>query len=416
MKALKTFGVVAGILIISLALILLVSISLLNNRCKKSIALLHAQGKPVNMHDLLKNRIPDSENAAVVYTQIFQKMAEPSRKNDLDLIADSNALKTPSNLSNLGDLHKALNRNQDLFRLVEKAVSRPQCQFNLINKSNGSMDFSSFKCIRDLSRILCNKAVCEAHDGEMDKAFQSMHLATKFSNCLKDAPTLIGFLVRDSQLAITSRALFQTMNLGCYTEPQAYELFNEISQIENMKSYIHAMESERAYIISELDGIHGKIFQVYTKASYLDEMQKQLDTAKLSYREARLQNKLSNGLNISSYNPFIKASSSAYAKTTANRDSVMAQMNGIRIVLAVKTYKSRSGSYPASLNDVKTKLKWKLPIDPFSGKDFIYKHDGKGFVVYSIGQNLKDDGGLDPYDPKNHITPVEGDVVWRMDH
>jgi len=35
---------------------------------------------------------------------------------------------------------------------------------------------------------------------------------------------------------------------------------------------------------------------------------------------------------------------------------------------AAMTYKDRFGSYPASLKDLKSRLGWKIPDDPFSGK------------------------------------------------
>lgn len=34
-----------------------------------------------------------------------------------------------------------------------------------------------------------------------------------------------------------------------------------------------------------------------------------------------------------------------------------------------------------------------LPLDPFTGKDFLYKHDEIGYMVYSVGDDQKDDGG-----------------------
>jgi len=34
-----------------------------------------------------------------------------------------------------------------------------------------------------------------------------------------------------------------------------------------------------------------------------------------------------------------------------------------------------------------------LPLDHFAGKPPIYHRKGNGYILYSIGQNLKDDGG-----------------------
>jgi len=50
---------------------------------------------------------------------------------------------------------------------------------------------------------------------------------------------------------------------------------------------------------------------------------------------------------------------------------------------------------------------WKLPLDPFSGKPFVYHRKSKGFVLYSFGDDLDDDGGR-PYFGTN------GDLVWEF--
>jgi hypothetical protein len=36
-----------------------------------------------------------------------------------------------------------------------------------------------------------------------------------------------------------------------------------------------------------------------------------------------------------------------------------------------------------------------VPIDPFDGKELRYKKLESGYVVYSIGENLSDDGGTE---------------------
>jgi hypothetical protein len=64
-----------------------------------------------------------------------------------------------------------------------------------------------------------------------------------------------------------------------------------------------------------------------------------------------------------------------------------------QVFLALQAYKARYGGYPASIKELESKLGWKLPKDPFSEKDFIYKRQTKGFLLYSVGPDMKDDGG-----------------------
>jgi hypothetical protein len=38
----------------------------------------------------------------------------------------------------------------------------------------------------------------------------------------------------------------------------------------------------------------------------------------------------------------------------------------------------------------------KLQTDYFSGKNFVYRRNGEGFILYSVGANRRDDGGRMP--------------------
>lgn len=47
--------------------------------------------------------------------------------------------------------------------------------------------------------------------------------------------------------------------------------------------------------------------------------------------------------------------------------------------------------------------------DPFSGKDFGYRKQGKSFLLYSVGVNLQDDGGK--HDP---LWEKDDFVFWPV--
>jgi len=74
-------------------------------------------------------------------------------------------------------------------------------------------------------------------------------------------------------------------------------------------------------------------------------------------------------------------------------------------------YKHRFGAYPGSLDVLRSKLKVDVPVDPMSGKDFVYKRQGDGFLLYSIGANMRDDGGKSVTYPYGKDPD---DIVWSM--
>ncbi|MBN1919141.1 MAG: hypothetical protein JW889_14645 [Verrucomicrobia bacterium] len=64
----------------------------------------------------------------------------------------------------------------------------------------------------------------------------------------------------------------------------------------------------------------------------------------------------------------------------------------VRIGLAF--YKAGHGEYPDALDKIEPYLD-EIPLDPFSDKPFCYRREGSEYVLYSIGPNMKDDGGRD---------------------
>ena len=78
-----------------------------------------------------------------------------------------------------------------------------------------------------------------------------------------------------------------------------------------------------------------------------------------------------------------------------------------RLGLALEDFRSRAGNYPATLQQ----LDWTdaAITDPFTGQPFVYRPDGDNVLVYSVGIDRADDGGL--YAPRKKLR----DIVWRVE-
>jgi len=70
-----------------------------------------------------------------------------------------------------------------------------------------------------------------------------------------------------------------------------------------------------------------------------------------------------------------------------------AEVRMLRIAAALEAFRRAKGKYPAALNELKGGLLRELPVDPFNGRDFRYRVQNNVWTLYSIGEDLKDDGG-----------------------
>jgi hypothetical protein len=62
--------------------------------------------------------------------------------------------------------------------------------------------------------------------------------------------------------------------------------------------------------------------------------------------------------------------------------------------LALRLYRKENGRYPENLRQLVPKYLPSVPIDPYDGKPIRYRKLQKGFKVWSVGGNRKDDGGV----------------------
>ncbi|HUT23256.1 MAG TPA: hypothetical protein VM492_02815 [Sumerlaeia bacterium] len=64
-----------------------------------------------------------------------------------------------------------------------------------------------------------------------------------------------------------------------------------------------------------------------------------------------------------------------------------------RLALACRAWRNDHGAWPASLDDLAPGCIETVPADPFTGRDFVYRVQDDGFVLYSVGRNGRDDEG-----------------------
>ena len=95
----------------------------------------------------------------------------------------------------------------------------------------------------------------------------------------------------------------------------------------------------------------------------------------------------------------------AYNQTLANE---------AQIVCALERYKLANGRYPETLDALVPQFIGKLPADIIGGEPLPYRRtdDGK-FLLYSVGWNETDDGGVTVRDKSGYEDKTKGDWVWQ---
>ena len=101
-----------------------------------------------------------------------------------------------------------------------------------------------------------------------------------------------------------------------------------------------------------------------------------------------------------------------FYRATLSRDRTATDLSLCRLVLALQDYRDAHGEYPPDLTSLPPARPALNLTDPFGGKPFVYRREGKGFVVYSLSQDLVDNGGRPDRDEQGRSKET-GDIVWR---
>jgi hypothetical protein len=99
----------------------------------------------------------------------------------------------------------------------------------------------------------------------------------------------------------------------------------------------------------------------------------------------------------------------AFLKVQQARDRGDQVQANLYLAFALAAYRRDNGSYPKNLEALMPKYMDKIPNDLFSGKPLVYKPGEKGYLLYSVGVNGRDDGGRSWED-----APSADDLRVRM--
>jgi hypothetical protein len=99
----------------------------------------------------------------------------------------------------------------------------------------------------------------------------------------------------------------------------------------------------------------------------------------------------------------------AVHKVQKGWDRVQQVQDNLRLAFGLALYQRDHSRYPQKLDELTPKYLRAIPDDIFSGKALIYRPSEKGYLLYSVGPNGKDDGGRS-YDDE----PFGDDISIRM--
>jgi len=358
---------------------------------------------------------------------------------------------------------EGLKTNEALFAELRVASQRPYSRYPVIYdvEMPYAILLPHLRMVKGVCQRLGLKACAELAIGQCDQALEDLQLMFRLMDSVKEEPCLISHLVRlacaqtavqpiweglaerrwsDAQLQELEMRLQQDNFIADMKTPLAAEQAAGIATIESLRKrslwYLNAVGSPEgtpmpagakvASFILFVIVPQGWYYQEelnYSRAFHV-ELATSLDTTKKRVSPARVK------ADAQAFEQMMTASGFAGTKLgMILRHRLMATtllpalgrvilrsaaaqtaFNQAAIACALERYRLANGHFPEALEALAPKFISRLPDDVLTGEPYKYRLTADGrFVLYSIGWNEKDDGGV----PGRHLFDDEqGDWVW----
>ena len=365
------------------------------------LAAIAAAGDPVTLEalDQLYVTPPAGENAAPLYEQAFAAIKNQDATST-KFVAD-NIMAVP---------------------LLEKAAERKACRYPVVLTDGAVAKLPHLTKFKQAVTLLQMVAVNQAAKKRPDAATTTLLAGLSLAHSLDKEPFVISKLVEIASLVSTLDGMAQSLSLQSFSDTQLQSLQEALKTFETGISLRQVMLGERTSIIHDFQMSEAEMAKVakslyltngvtdpaYRKtekfqqdfAFALDYMSNLVALAEMPYAES-LENlpKVMALFETASAQDFIisKILLPATDSSLTKSAQVAARIRAAQTALAVERYRLKhANGLPGALTDLVPDFIAAIPADPFDGQPLRFKSlPGKGYVVYSIGKNKVDDGGVE---------------------
>ena len=374
-----------------------------------------------------------SGDSIEAYNEFSEKQVAVDAKAILDLLFENKEEKSAQEIEE--ELAAFCAANQG-FILELRNIAATGGPFHELDFSKGSkMELlPHLEQIRDWVRVLQKHGAMAAANGDYEEATKDALAIAGFAEGVGKEPVLFSQIVRaglDDRLYTLIAGNMQGENLS---PEQAARIIEYAAQFNGRNDLADAMAFDSTFTVTEMfDGIrsgrgeHANSFiaRIYGSIGrpllnreeeiYVDVMERLSTIASLPYYEARPElERIQEEVENISYirlmaRPTLQMLAPAYYGMPETCARYEAQLGLIQIGLTVEQYHAQHGEYPQTLEEIASALGGSLPLDPYTGQNYVYKPNGDGFTLYSAR------GSIVPPEPNRTPRGVDaqGNIVWR---
>jgi hypothetical protein len=375
------------------------------------------------------------------------------------------------------DVLLALSKYDSTIEELQQASQLPYSRFPLnYDGMPAAILLPQLAAEKRCSQVLQLRAIAELQNGESQKALDDVKLMMRLTDASRTEPFLICHLVRIAIFNLTLQPVYEGLAEHKWSDAQLADLDSELAKLDFLTDYESAMRGERALEIANIEFLRhphnypqelglrrpryyflAPMFSLAQMLSNMSSDNGDNENSQMDFQMLALsfgpsgwvdQNELRMAqFETKWYLPIVdkKTQTVSPTKVRASSDALdremrhrspenvletlfMPALGGIvekfayaqssvnlaRVAIALERFRLAHGEFPESLDAVAAQFPDGIPHDIIGGEPLNYRRTSDGqFILYSVGWNERDDGGVVGLTKSGSVDNQKGDWVWR---
>jgi hypothetical protein len=351
------------------------------------------------------------------------------------------------------------------FDLIREALKRPYARMNGDYSRPFEISIPNFVAMRMIAQTLAQRTHCYLLLGQPGKALPELALLNGYRRLLEGAPTgkpmtLVTAMINVAVAGVYVQAVAEGIKQQAWQDFELEAIQAQLAEINLTPCFSQAFACEPAAVCHTAEIVEPRKMVAMeivssnpqTRKSHLENLWSEIKSLPSRlfnlvprgwiYQNMATHAKLScsiydslfdaNGLvtphladqtskrvfaeleHKSLFNLLSRVGLPNYSKALQGFARNQTLANQAQVVCALERYRLAHGGYPETLATLMPRFIEKLPPDIIGGQPLHYRRtdDGK-FLLYSVGWNETDDGGVTAKDKSGNEDKTQGDWVWK---
>jgi hypothetical protein len=340
----------------------------------------------------------------------------------------------------------------ELKELKAAAATHPLTRFPIHYEDNMGCLLPHLARLRPVVHYLNLHAIASLETGRTQDAFEDLKLSYQLTDVFRGEPFMISHLVRIACASMSTQILKEGLARHQWSVEQLQWIQDYYEKCDILGGVAKSLQAERAFCITGLDMmrrgdlplqvllaegtdvspfsgfLHSPFVKLIPKGWYYQNMlsvsefhgnylqtsfepdQHRVDPVKAEAVDPAIKQ-----ISTTPYNVFAKIVTPALVNVSIRAARWQAALDHAAIACALEKYRLAQQHYPETLDPLQPRFIAKLPNDVITGQSYHYRKTETDYVLYSVGWNGKDDGGVVAAGASGRsVDGKKGDWVWSL--